>query len=352
MNILFDINHPAHVHLFRNAIKELEKRGDRIIIVARDKDVTVRLLDYYGFRYHLLSKASKGLVQLALELLIRQIKLFPILLKNHINLCVSVTGATCVHIARFLKIPCLVFYDTEHAKIQNTLTIPFATQYITPEYHFQRLGKNHITYKGLHELAYLHPNYFQPDPSIYNQLKIRRDENFVIIRFVSWAAAHDVRQSGISLELKRELIHLLLPFAHVFIVSEAPLDKEFEPYRLTLPPEKIHDALNFAIMYIGEGGKMALEAAVLGTPSVFVNSLTAGVLQRLEQDYDLLYNFLPNQTQEILKRIESLLKQPNLKGTWQIKRQKFLGDHIDLTKWMVKKILEFDPNVIGAPRRL
>jgi len=30
MRILFDVGHPAHVHFFRNAIRELEGRGDAV----------------------------------------------------------------------------------------------------------------------------------------------------------------------------------------------------------------------------------------------------------------------------------------------------------------------------------
>jgi len=37
MRILIDIGHPAHVHFFRNAIRELEGRGDAV--GAREKEV-------------------------------------------------------------------------------------------------------------------------------------------------------------------------------------------------------------------------------------------------------------------------------------------------------------------------
>ncbi len=41
MKILIDMGHPAHVHSFRNAIRELEKRGHSVKVTARDKDVAL-----------------------------------------------------------------------------------------------------------------------------------------------------------------------------------------------------------------------------------------------------------------------------------------------------------------------
>ena len=47
MKILFDLGHPAHVHYFKNLIKLLEKNGNKVLIIAREKDVTQNLLKHY-----------------------------------------------------------------------------------------------------------------------------------------------------------------------------------------------------------------------------------------------------------------------------------------------------------------
>ena len=340
MNILFDINHPAHVHLFRNAVKILKSQGHEITITAREKDVTRQLLDAYNLPYTVLSKAQSGLVRLGVELLCRQIKLFSIIRKNNIHVCVSVTGACSVHICKLLNIPSLVFYDTEHATLQNRLTIPFATYFFTPESFNKRCGSNHITYSGFHDLAYLHPKYYKPDPEIYQRLGLTPEDKFVIMRFVSWQAAHDAGQKGISLELKREIIKASSRFAKVYIVSETALDAEFEKYRLAIPPERIFDALYYATMYIGEGGSMATEAAILGTPAIFVSSLTAGVFDRLEKDFDLMYAFDPSQNKPVLEKIHTLAGQTQLKTTWRNKKERLLNESVDLTQFMINRILE------------
>jgi predicted glycosyltransferase len=221
------------------------------------------------------------------------------------------------------------------------LTIPLATRFITPESYQGDVGKNHLTYAGFHDLAYLHPNVFAPDPSVLQLLCLREGEKYIIMRFVAWEAAHDIGKKGLSSESRRRIIHLLSRHAKVFITSERSLEEEFEPYRLSIPPEKLLDALAFATMYIGEGGSMATEAAILGTPSVFVSPFTAGVLQELENKYDLMYSFQPYQEATIVEKINQLMGLENLKGLWQEKRQRLLDEKIDLTRWMVDVILQY-----------
>ncbi|MBT6822378.1 hypothetical protein HOA56_08140, partial [archaeon] len=59
MRILIDINHPADVHQFKFFIKDMKKRGHKFLIVARNKDVTFKLLEAYGIDY-LPRKGYKG----------------------------------------------------------------------------------------------------------------------------------------------------------------------------------------------------------------------------------------------------------------------------------------------------
>ena len=66
MKVLVDIGHPAHVHFFKNAIWELESKGHDVQITTRDKEVTLDLLEAYGFKYHNLGKNKKGPIKKAI----------------------------------------------------------------------------------------------------------------------------------------------------------------------------------------------------------------------------------------------------------------------------------------------
>ena len=60
MSILFVISHPAHVHLFKNSIKNLLKRGQKVGVCCIDKEVTAQLLDSNEISYCLIGKSRKG----------------------------------------------------------------------------------------------------------------------------------------------------------------------------------------------------------------------------------------------------------------------------------------------------
>ena len=75
MNVLVDMAHPAHVHLFKHFINYLKKTGRTVVVTSREKDVTNDLLKHYGIDYVSLSKAQNGQWRLARELIIRNIKI-------------------------------------------------------------------------------------------------------------------------------------------------------------------------------------------------------------------------------------------------------------------------------------
>lgn len=45
MKILIDINHPAHVHFFKNPIEILKKEGHEVVVTSRNKEFALQLLD-------------------------------------------------------------------------------------------------------------------------------------------------------------------------------------------------------------------------------------------------------------------------------------------------------------------
>ena len=333
MRILVDIIHPAHVHFFKYAIWEWEKRGHQVCIVARDKDITILLLKSYDFDFHCISSYGKGLWGLFGELIIRDRKLYQLVRKFKPDILSGIAGVSIAHIGKLIRKPSIVFTDTEHAKLSNKINLPFASVVCTPSCYTDNIGKNQIRYDGYHELAYLHPNRFKPDPTVLKEVGLAESDVFFIIRFVSWGASHDVGQRGFSSEGRAKLINELEKYGRVSITSEGELPVELQKYRMSVSPEKIHDLLYYATMYIGEGGTMASEAAILGTPSIFVNTLSLGYLDELEHRYGLVYSFV-HQHEALEKAIESL-RDKNIKEKWSIKRRRMLAEKIDVTAFLV-----------------
>jgi predicted glycosyltransferase len=339
MNILFFVNTPAQVHEFKYVARTLEMRGHKIMILARDYECTLPLLDAYGLRYEVYGQAQKRGYRRALELIPYVRKAYRLGKKFKPDVIVG-TGIIEAYTSILFRKPCIVFTDTETPSLEQFLFKPFVKAIYTPFCFRKDLGRKQTRYNGFKELAYLHPDYFQPDASVYNLLGINNGERYVILRLNPLDAFHDIGIRGFSYEDKLRLVQALEPYARVFISSEAGLESGLERYGIGIPAHRIHDAEYYAQLLVTDAGTMLTEAAILGTPGVHYSGYVAkrclGNLVELDEKYQLIFSYSePNQA--IAKAVE-LIKQPDLKQQWQEKRQALLADKIDVLKFMVKTI--------------
>jgi uncharacterized protein len=345
MNILIDLSHPAHVHLFRNAIKHWVNHCHNVVITIRDKDITADLLKLYGYPFTVASKKREGLLGLTVEMIEHDRAVYQAARRNKSKILMG-TSVAVSHVARLVGGKAVVFNedDEEVAKVFTRLAYPLAHYIVTPDCLPEDHGKKHITYSSYQKLAYLHPNVFSPDPKILNQLGVETGEPYFIIRLVSLRAAHDIGEQGIDLEMQRRLINLLAPRGKVFITNEKPLPSEFDPYQLPLSLDNVHHAIAFSTLFIGDSQSMAVEAAVMGVPSIRCNTFArrCSVLLELEHRYDLTYAYLPSEEDAFFQKINLLLDQTDLLPQWKQKRECMLQDKIDLTAWMVDFIENLD----------
>jgi predicted glycosyltransferase len=238
-----------------------------------------------------------------------------------------------------------VFDDTEHAKIEHALLDPFASTICTPACYRVDLGKKQIRYNGNHALAYLHPHHFTPNPDVLTELGLTPGDPYTIVRFVSWDASHDVGQHGIV--DKTGLVKALEPYGRILITSEGPLPQELEQYRIQVSPEKMHDLLYFALLYIGEGATMASEAAVLGTHAIYVSTLRLGYIDEEEEKYGLVSTFSDPEViqSSVLDTAVQLLRDPNVRARGKQSREKLLKEKIDVTAFMTWFIENYPDSV-------
>ena len=333
--ILFDIGHPAHVHYFKNIIRQMRLNGKKIYVIARDKDITLSLLDQYKIDY--VSRGKGGL-----NILGRILYWFKVLLitYNYVkivkpDIIVSFAGTYAAHASRLCGIPHICFTDTEAARIGILALLPFTKILITPKCFKKSYGKKHARFNSLFELAYLSPKTFTPNENIYKILNIPRNDPYVIIRFVSWTATHDLGEQGISSPLKLDLIHELSKYAKVFISSEGELSKDFLPFKINIPPEKMHDALAFSSLYFGESPTMTTESALLGTPAICISSwaIDCGNFNLLNS-YNLIHCYKPGDQSIAIKKALEIVKNKNSKKIWLNRKNKFLNDMGDVNNFM------------------
>ncbi len=337
MKILIDIGHPAHVHYYRNFIKIMESKGHKFFVLARDKDVAQSLLGYYGIDYASRGKGGHSLVGKILYIPKADYKLYKYARQFKPDIFLSSCSSYAAHVSKLLGKPHIVFDDTQEANFEHLMYVPFTEAILTPKCFTKKLGAKQIYFDGYMELCYLSNGYFQPDFRIKEELGLGPSDNYVVLRFVSWQATHDIGHKGISLENKIRAVQEFEKYAKVFISSEVELPEDLKKYRLKIDPHKMHDALAFSSLLFSESSTMASECAVLGTPSIYLDNNSRCYTQDEEKRYGLVYNYsesLTDQDKAIEKGVE-LLTMPELKNKWRKRRLKMLSEKIDVTAFMV-----------------
>jgi len=336
MRVLFEINHPAQVHFFKHLIWDLQRLGHGTLVVTREKDVTLPLLDSLDIPYHCLSAIGRGRLGMGVELVQRWAKLLGIARRFRPDVMMALTGVSIGLVGRVLDVPRLVLEEAEHAKLQQMLALPFATRIFTGTGYTKDYGAKQVQFKGVWVQSYLHPDRFRADPAPLRAAGVDPDSPYIILRTVSWDAAHDVGLRGLSEPQLREVVTRLSRFGRVLISSEGKLPASLEAHRNPVPVQHMHDLLAYATLYIGEGGTMAAEAAVLGVPAIFCNSLRVGYLVALEQQYGLAAN--TNSLLEGLPIAEEWLRRPDLKEQWRQRHAKLMAESEDVTTFMMRLI--------------
>lgn len=336
--LLFIINTPSQAHTWRHVIAGLRNDGHDVKILAREYGSTPELLNSFGFSCTSFKPVGSKLSRLLA--VARHFQKCYVLAREIRPSLIVGFGMDAAVVGSLLGKPCVAFFDDEHTLWQNRMTGLLATWVITPDTFQRTLGKKHVRMKGYKELAYLHPRYFTPDPAIFNELKVERNEPYVILRFNLMDAIHDIGMQGISGSGQIELVQEFEKYGRVFVSPEGSLPAALEKYRLKIPYQRIHHALYFANLLVSNSCTMTTEAAILGTPAVRIHPIVGRndpmIFSELERKYGLIYSFRTNAA-AVQKAIE-LVSRPGLKEEWMEKRRKLLAEKIDVTNFLLSFI--------------
>lgn len=337
MKILIDIGHPAHVHYFKTIIKRM-KDEHTFVVTARSREYVAELLKANDIEYVSRGKGKDGFFGKLLYMVFATNFIFWKCFKKTPDLFLSFSSPYAAQAAFLLRRPHIALNDTEHTdKTHGLFTYPFSKAILTPFVYNSDIGPKQIRFKSTMEFFYLTSNVFKVDPSIHEFLDIKSSDKYVVLRFISWSAHHDFGHSGLSIEHKREIISFLKDGFQIFISSEGTLEQEFEQYKIKIPPEKMHDVLANASLFIGESGTMASESAILGTHALFISSLPSMGSLKLAEDAGLLKHF--NNGEQVLEYISGLGLGKEFEFDMKSKSQQLQNGFIDpnlFLEWFIE----------------
>lgn len=329
--VFFDLNHPADFHLFKHLMEWMKGQDYALRIVARDKECLHLLLDDAGLSYisrgpgkhTLLGKylyATWVLALISFEL----IRFRP-------SVCICLSSPYLTILSRLLRIPCICYDDTD----DNPRLLPLirqATYLLSPANYPHKFHRYHFHLPVLKELAYLHPSHFQHSGS----------SRGIFFRFTRTDSIHHSKDSAFDQLMVMSKITKLTHNNNIVLSSELKLDMEETDKIHPADPIHIHRDLAKCKVFWGNSGTMAAEAAVLGIPAIFVSSEKFAYICELEE-HGLLYHYHPDQLNESLDKIDSILAGDPPMEHFQNARKALLKDKLDMTAfliWFIKNLPE------------
>ena len=377
MNVLIQLSHPAHFHVYKNIAQGLINDEHKVLFVIKSKDILEELLQKAGLPYvNINEHAHRGSkFGILWDMLMRDFRLVRLCRKHKIDL---ITGSTpeVAHVSWLLRIHGVNVGEDDAAIVPafGKVAAPFIQCLVTPNTCDNgKMEPISVHYPGFQKLAYLHPKRFAPNSDIVRGYGIGLNgdaslngakgknggsrsangenggnpfEPYFLLRFAKLNAHHDNGVSGISTEIAQRLVDILSPHGKIYITSERELEPQFEKYRLQINPLDIHHVMAFATLYIGDSQSMAVEAAMLGVPGVrfndFVGKKKIGVMEELEHAYGLTYGISSKRPDLLYEKIEELLGNGEngengvncVREEWQRRREKMLSEKIDVTAFL------------------
>lgn len=338
MRYVFFTNTPAQVHLYRHAVDRLSQAGHDVLVLGRDYGCTTALLTAHDLPFRLYGSRDGGRFSLAREIppqmarAARLVRRFDPDLVFGMGAYATVTGA-------LTRTPSCIVVDSEPDPVDHAISGRLARSMLSPHAFGKDLGANHHTFRGFKECAYLHPDVFEPDPSFRQALGLDPTERFVVARFNGFDAHHDVGESGLPPEQRRDLIRRLAEHATVLVSDEGDhVDVGDLPAReFSIAPARLHDALAAADLLVADTQTVVTEAALLGTPAVRSNSFVGpddmGNFQELAAA-DLVRNIAD--PVEAVDTAVDLAADPDATDRWTRRRDDYVDDLVNLTDLLVQ----------------
>jgi uncharacterized protein len=270
LRVWIDLTNSPHVLVMRPVIEALRRRGDEVLVTARDFAQTLGLLerlriDHTAIGHHRggrLSAKGLGLVQ-------RSGALTRWASGRRIDLALG-HGSNDVSIAaKGLRIPSATAFDYEFARVQHGINCRLASRIVVPDViPFARLAPYGATraklrpYAGLKEEYYLAD--FEPDPAVLAELGLDRSQPIAVVRTPPAVSLYHRFEAPVFTQVLEKL-----EGGQVVVLPRTPEQRAEVSARGFLVPERAIDAqslMAYADLVISAGGTMNREAVALGTP--------------------------------------------------------------------------------------
>jgi predicted glycosyltransferase len=274
MKIWIDFINTPQVSFFEPIIEKLSSQGHTFILTCRDSSNTVQILKQKGWEFTVIGeKAEKGLFKKLTSYPNRIRKLVSFLENKNIDAAAGQSSFYLPLAAKFLGIPSIYTNDNEHA-LGNIPGFIFANKIILPEnYPLEKAWKQGASkkktslYPGVKEGIYLWEK-----GELINKLRLESNPKTIYIRPEPQTAQY---YNGKTNFLDNLLLDLKKTYQITLLVREKSqfehyTESQFEGISVPEKPIDFSVIAKDCLIFIGAGGSMTREMALIGIPTISV----------------------------------------------------------------------------------
>ena len=275
MKIWFDLSNAPHINLFKDLLKDLEAEGHEIIVTCRPLSNTVSLLELHKIKHIVIGKHyGKNIFKKMFGYPIRVKQLMKFIKPFKVDIAISQSSFHSPVAARLLGISSIYMNDNEHA-MGNIPSFICASKIMIPEFlSIQKVKKQGastkkiISYPGVKEGIYLWQKYLLNGKSDQPQLSPKQ----IYIRPEPRTAQY--YKGG-----ENFLDEVIADLKDSYSITMLTRDKEqldhyqsekFTGIQVPEKPVSFDEIASDCLLFIGAGGTMTREMAVIGIPTISV----------------------------------------------------------------------------------
>lgn len=355
MKIWVDILTPKQCMLFSKLSARLEEEGHEVLRTTRKYRELTQLLNLKGIDATVVGRHGGGTLEGKLRASAERILQFTSLIKKwKPDVAVSFSSPEATRVAFGLAVPHVCVNDSPHSEAVARLTIPLSKRLLTPIVIPKRVWMGFgismdriIQYNALDAWAWLRD--LKPDESVLKQLGLDRSKPIITFRTEETFAAYLLGKTPKEplivpiaerlLELSRDFQLVVVPrYEDQVIVLKQVLGEN------VIVCESVIDGpslLSFTSIFVGAGGTMTIEAALLGVPAFSCYPDEPFLIERYLINRGLIVR--ENNPDEAAERIVKTFNNLELARAKQREKARKLTKHFeDPTEAIVRTLHSFN----------
>ncbi|QUC64480.1 DUF354 domain-containing protein [Nitrosopumilus sp. K4] len=279
MKIWIDILTPKQLLFSEPIISKFEKKH-QILCTSRHYNEVANLAKLRNFKLVLVGNHGSNRVKKLEESIERTRKLLPKIIKFAPDLTISFCSPEAARISFGLGIRHIALQDSPHADSVMRLTLPFVQKLLTPKI----IPKKEFTKYGISSKNIMQYNAIDAFVTTQRKISVKRKLNFsnekkgnILIRVDEDQAAYSSKKSLVS-EIIKEV---LKDFNEYNIIILTRYKEQIQKLKKIFGKKIIILGMSYdgkyllqnSDVFIGSGGTMTAEAALLGIPTISYNAI-------------------------------------------------------------------------------